>query len=129
MTTPLDQVSQLLDNQYPRSMTANGIAIALQETLTDVQNALNRLIVLKRVLQVSASGVVPAAFQGDIALVKQQLNLIAPNSTTAGTVASILGLTPNSVQDDLDRLVLLGQAQKVILPVTGAIQYASVPGT
>jgi hypothetical protein len=129
MTVPIDQVSQLLDSNYPRSMTPNGIAIALQANVTDVQTALNRLVVLKRVLQVSSPGDPNVSYQGDIALVKRQLDSIAPNSTTAATIASQLGLTPSAVQSDLDRLVVLVLAQKVVLPVTGAVQYASIVTT
>jgi hypothetical protein len=122
---PIDAVSQYLDSQYPRQTSPNAIAIALQANVADVQTALNRLVVLKRVLQVSAAGSSSVAYQGSTALVKRQLDTVYPHSTTAANIASILGLTPTVVQSDLDRLVVLTQAAKVQLPVTGAIQYIS----
>jgi hypothetical protein len=123
---PIDAVSQFLDGQYPRTTSPNAIAVALQVSVADVQTALNRLVVLRRVLQVSSPGSAPS-YQGGIALVKQQLTAVYPNSTTAATIASALGLTPSSVQSDLDRLVVLSQAKKAILPVTGVVQYQLVP--
>jgi hypothetical protein len=124
MAVSPDRVQQILDTNYPKAMTPTGISIQVNGTVADVQVALNRLITLKRAVLVSDSGTA-SQYQGAIFVIKKQLDSIAPQSTTAANIASQLKLDPSTVQSDLDRLVILGQANKVVLQPSGVIQYAS----
>jgi len=115
----LTDVQNLLDSDYPRSMSPMGISSQLRIPIPIVQAILTRLIITKRaVLNIGL-------YQSGTALVMQQLVNIQPQSTTASNISTKIGVDPTVVQQMLDRLVLLGMAQKVVLQPSGAIQYAA----
>src|SRR5579872_949267 len=115
----LTDVQNLLDSDYPRSISPMGISSQLRIPIPIVQAILTRLIITKRaVLNIGL-------YQSGTALVMQQLVNIQPQSTTASNISTKIGVDPTVVQQMLDRLVLLGMAQKVVLQPSGAIQYAA----
>src|SRR3972149_1429030 len=120
----LDQVQQRLDNSYPSSSTVQGIATSLRITDSEAKTALDSLVNFRRALKESDQ-----VYQSAILSVKNKLDSILPNSTTASTLATLLAMTPVQVQTDLDRLVILNQATKGRLGGTGEIQYKSTATT
>jgi hypothetical protein len=121
MTVSSDLIQQLLDTNYPRAMTPAALATRIGATVPDVQTALNLLVRINRAVLTNAT---TSQYQGTISIIYKKLISIAPQSTTAANIAAQLKLDPNTVQTDLDRLVILGQATNVVLPITGVVQYA-----
>jgi hypothetical protein len=138
MSVSTDQIRLFLDASYPRAISANSIATSLRFLLSDVQIALNSLVVMKKAVQI-VDTTDPTGnsklYYGDIYRVKAQLDLNKPKSTaiadlviastTASDLSVILGIPASIIQPDLDRLVVLSQAQKIIVPITGLVRYAT----